>query len=79
MSAACDWLDITSAPRDGTVVRVRDFEGNGPFLMRWNPAGVNSMTSVQPGIWEDIAGYFTWCEDSGFGPTHWAPVAVEAR
>jgi hypothetical protein len=46
--------------------------------MRWNAAGSNWLVSDRPGIWEAPDESFTWCEDQGFGPTHWRPAPAEA-
>lgn len=70
-----EWRPIDSAPRDGTVIEVMD-EDCGRFSMRWNPAGFNGLVSSTPGIWESPGDDFTWCEDDGYGPTYWRPLAV---
>ena len=71
-----DYRDISSAPRDGTPIEVTDHE-TCTAVMRWNKVGSNWLVSEQPGIWEAPDGSFTWCEDQGFGPTHWRPVLSE--
>lgn len=68
-----DWRSIDTAPRDGTPIEVRCDE-EGPFEMYWDRAGFNPLVSSEYGIWMSAGRHFTWCEDSGFGPTHWRPL-----
>lgn len=72
-----DWRLIDTAPRDGTMIEVMA-EDAGQFYMCWNPAGENALVSTGVGIWEAEDGTFTWCEDHGFGPTHWRPAPLSA-
>jgi hypothetical protein len=77
-----EWRPIETAPRDGTEIEVIAFDDRGtveegPFPMRWNCAGMNGIVSIRPGIWE-CGDNFTWCEDHGFGPTHWRPSPTPA-
>lgn len=53
MGQRMDWRDISSAPRDGTIIEVMDPDC-GSATMRWNPAGFNALVSKNPGggIWE---------------------------
>lgn len=69
-----DYRPIETAPRDGTVIEVACPGEEGPFEMRWTKSGFNPSVSKQFGLWVDIWGNFTWCEDHGFGPTHWRPL-----
>lgn len=67
------WEDISTAPRDGTIIEVMEPDV-GSFVMRWNPNGFNIRTSKRKGVWESPNGgpaRFTWSEDSGLGPTNW--------
>lgn len=73
-----DYRPISTAPRDGTLIEVMD-DDSGSFYMRWNPAGINELVSLQQGIWESYDASFTWSEDMGFGPTHWRPMPPDAR
>lgn len=70
--AGDDFRMIDTAPRDGTLIEVMA-EDAGSFLMRWNPSGRNALVSKRSGIWEAHDSSLTWCEDDGFGPTHWRP------
>jgi hypothetical protein len=71
-----DYQDISSAPRDGTVIEVMDPDC-GAFPMRWNPDGFNALVSTSEGIWECPGKNFTWSEDRGFGPRYWRPYKPE--
>lgn len=64
---------IATAPRDGTVVLVWD-EEQPPVRMFWDAAAFNPLVSLREGIWVFEGGGLTWCEDHGFGPTHWAAI-----
>ncbi len=74
MTSDEEWHDISTAPRDGTLIEVMDPEA-GAFPMRWNPDGFNPLVSMRRGIWEapGDSPQFTWSEDQGFGPTKWRP------
>lgn len=66
-----EWRDISSVPRDGTIVIVGTPDDEW-FTMRWNAIGSNSIFQPEPvGIWEAPDGSFTWSEERGYGPTHW--------
>lgn len=68
-----DWRNISTAPRDGTVIIVGAPDDEW-FYMRWNPQGFNGLVQPEPdGIWEATDNSFTWSEQGGFGPTHWRP------
>lgn len=70
-----DWRPIETAPKDGTLVEIMA-EDFGPYEMVWNPAGYNWLVSSSPGLWEDVGGNFTWCDERPEGaPTHWRPIA----
>jgi len=73
-----DWRPIETAPRDGTEIEVTDQETFWG-VMRWNVAGFNPLVSKDYGIWECPGGNFTWCEDDGFGPTHWRPLPTRPQ
>lgn len=72
--ATMGFKTIDSAPRNGTMIVVTA-EGEPLYEMCWNQFGTNWL--VQPskrGIWWGKDGNFTWSEQGGFGPTHWAPL-----
>ncbi|TDR90351.1 hypothetical protein [Enterovirga rhinocerotis] len=71
-----DWRPIETAPRDGTVVELMH-EDVGSYRMRWNPIGDNPLVSLEIGLWKAPDESFTWCEDSGHGPSHWRPAPPE--
>ena len=66
------WNDISSAPRDGTVIRVgAEYEW---YEMRWKEFGSSDAWRADvDGFWETPDGSFTWSEADGFGPTCWLP------
>lgn len=66
------WLPISSAPRNGRVITVVDFD-NASAEVSWNPVGTNRVFQRGLGIWEGFGGRFTWSEEDGHGPTHWRP------
>lgn len=66
------WLPISSAPRNGRVITVVDFD-NASAEVSWNPAGTNLVFQRGLGIWEGFGALFTWSEEDGFGPAHWRP------
>lgn len=71
---ALDGRPYETVPKDGRPVYLWDTDGNGPYLMSWNPFGSNALVSRGPGIWEAVGGGFTWCDEDPRGaPTHWAP------
>jgi hypothetical protein len=70
------YQDISTAPRDGTMIEVMDPDC-GAFPMRWNPDGFNSLVSIGEGIWECPGKNFTWSEDHGCGPSCWRPYRPE--
>jgi hypothetical protein len=73
------WLPIASAPRDGRVIRITDFDTMS-IEMAWNPTGSNPLVSRTLGIWETVPTVVaSWCEDDGFGPTHWRPCDAELQ
>lgn len=71
-----EYRDISTAPRDGTVVEVMDPE-LGSFAMRWKADGFNSLVSLTEGILECPGGQFTWSEDRDCGPRYWRPYRPE--
>lgn len=66
--------NISTAPRDGTLIRVFDAEES--HVMRWNSAGHNPLVqnAYERGIWEAPNREYTWL-DGEFGPKYWCPVA----
>ena len=65
------WYDISTAPRDGTLIKI-GADGEW-FVMRWNPEAKNGIFPGVKGFWQVPDGSMTWCEEGGFGPTHWLP------
>lgn len=68
--------DISTAPRDGTVVEVMDPDC-GALPMRWDADGFNVLVSNSEGIWVCPAKTFTWSEKQRVWPTLLG--AVQAR
>lgn len=70
-----NWKDISTAPRDGSVVKLCWFEGeDGPFdvcNMYWSGGCTNGLFPDVVGMWESAGKDFTWTEHNGGGPTHW--------
>jgi hypothetical protein len=69
------WYDISTAPRDGTLVRV-GWADDGVmrewFVMKWNPFQLNGLFPGDKGMWVAPDGSFTWNEvDPEGAPTHW--------
>lgn len=71
-----EWRPIKTAPRNGLSIIVTA-EGEGAYVMHWNPQGTNPLVQSGLGIWEDATRSFTWSEEQGCGPTHWAPLDSE--
>lgn len=71
-----DYQDISTAPRDGTVIEVMDPDC-GSFAMSWNADGFNPLVSTSEGIWECPGKTMTWCEDNDCGPRYWRPYKPE--
>ena len=44
------------------------------FIMRWNDYAKNAMFAGVAGMWEALDKSFTWAEEGGYGPTHWAEI-----
>lgn len=70
------WVSMKSAPRDGTVIRLR--APDAPTVeMFWNPEGTNALIQPGKGIWERVGGGLTWSEfHVGGGPEEWQPIAM---
>lgn len=73
-----DWREISTAPRDGTVIEVCALGEDrwGPFRVRFEPEGINPLVGAHAGLWACPFGKFTWDESRGFGPTHWRPLRI---
>ena len=74
------WRDISTAPKDGTFVLVRNSKLGGtlgPYEMAWDRDFVNPLVGSLPGLWVARGGLFTWSDRGGFGPTEWAPILPE--
>ena len=72
-----EWIDISSAPRDGRLIIVADPEV-GSFPMRWDEEATNWI-SPTPGMWVMCDGSATWSDADGFGPTKWRPLEASDR
>lgn len=73
-----EWLDISTAPRDGTIIAVGwadDGEMQEWFNMQWGHIQKNGLFPGQVGMWVSPCGSFTWQEED-HGPTHWRPLRV---
>jgi hypothetical protein len=71
-SRMSEWQPISTAPRDGTNVLLRDDDGNGPYLMYWDASFINLLVGEEPGLWVAEGKHFTWCDrDPAASPTHW--------
>nr|WP_295828262.1 hypothetical protein [uncultured Azospirillum sp.] len=78
-----DFLPISTAPRDGTLVKLAAFDAKGRLdasvKMRWKADARNPLFPGVVGFWvtPDFPGphSFTWNEsDPDAAPTHWRPV-----
>lgn len=71
-----DWMDIPTAPRDGSPVWLCDKNGDadGPWPMRWDPEATNPIFQSGRGLWVLDGGGMTWTEENPDGaPELWAP------
>ena len=70
-----EWHDISTAPRDGTVIVLSWFEGGKPqewFTMQWGHIQRNGLIPGVIGMWVTPDGSMTWDESDPEGaPTHW--------
>ncbi len=71
------WLELATAPRDGSTIQVTALEANGePFeihTMQWSHIAKNEVFAPgMIGMWIHPSGSYTWREGDG-GPTHWRP------
>lgn len=60
-----DWLDISRAPRDGTVVRLCNIEQGEPTTI------VDMYWDDSVGKWKDPDSFWHWSQDD-CGPTHYS-------
>lgn len=71
-----DWFDISSAPKDGTVIHAGwrfedDTEMQEWFTVKWDSSATNALYPGKVGMWTAPDGSFTWNDDRDGGPTHW--------
>lgn len=74
----CERL-ISSAPRDGTYIKVCAYDDGvvtGPYVMCWDKDYTNPLVGPHKGMWvsDFSVSRFTWDESRGFGPSHWEPI-----
>lgn len=70
------WRPIETAPKDGTIIALTWEEDGMPseyHPMRWCHIQRNGMFPGKVGMWTAPDGSYTWNDDRGGGPTHWAP------
>jgi hypothetical protein len=69
-----EWHDISTAPKDGTLLDLTHMEDGKPDEI-WPMQWVRIRSGFPPsniGLWLTPSGVVTWNEDGGVvGPTHW--------
>jgi len=74
-----EWQDISTAPKDGRVIRLSWFDDGKPqewFNMQWGHIQQNGLFPENTGMWVSPDGSMTWNGDAeDGGPTHWQPIA----